>query len=193
VRGLPSYLQMLKGKTTISPRFWLEPKFDALLCDANGLAFELCGAGVKAMTEEDFITATGSVQHSGKASPMAQKWAGTMTEKYPELAVADPIFGQLQNCMELAVVGAIIVKDRLPEKAGYDLPTLLNSPAVKPEVFHAPKQVPTIASVKGRLIAVSGGVAINSWAWADKAKPSDKVAAVREKTVFQQTAGWWQN
>jgi len=22
-----------------------------------------------------------------------------MTEKYPDLAVADPIFGQLQNCM----------------------------------------------------------------------------------------------
>ena len=111
VRGLPSYLQMAKpAKTMISPRFWLEPKFDALLCDADGLAFELCGSSVKAMTEEDFITASGSIQHSGKASPAAQKWADIMTEKYPELAVADPIFGQLQNCMELAVVGALIVK-----------------------------------------------------------------------------------
>jgi len=193
VRGLPSYLQMIKGKATISPRFWLEPKFDALLCDADGLAFELCGSSVKAMTEEDFIAASGSVQHSGKASPIAQRWAGIMTEKYPELAVADSIFGQLQNCMELAVVGAIIVKDRLPEKASYDLPTLLNSPAVKPDVFNAPKQVPSIASVKGRLVAVSGGVAINSWAYADKAKPSDKVAPVRAKAAFEKTAGWWRN
>ena len=64
-----------------------------------------------------------------------------MTEKYAELAVADPIFGQLQNCMELAVVGALVVKERLTEKAGYSMPTLLESPAVKPDAFNAPKQV----------------------------------------------------
>jgi hypothetical protein len=193
VRGLPSYLSMLKGKATISPRFWLEPKFDALLRDADGLAFELCESSVKAMTEEDFITASGSVQHTGKASPAAKRWAGLMTEKYPELAVADPIFGELQNCMELAIVGAIVVKDRLPEKAGYDLPTLLSPRAVKADVFYAPKEVPSIASVRGRLVAVSGGVAINSWIIADKAKTSDKVAAVRAKAAFEKNAGWWQN
>ena len=101
------------------------------------------------MTEEDFIAANGSVEHTGQASPAAQKWADIMTQKYPELAVADPIFRQLQNCMELAVVGAIVVKNHLPEKAGYDLPTLLNSPAITPYVFNTPKQVPTIASTKG--------------------------------------------
>ena len=66
---------------------------------------------------------------------MAQKWADMMTDKYPELAVADPIFGQLQNCMELAVAGAIVVKDDLPQKAGYDLPVLLGSSAVKADVY----------------------------------------------------------
>jgi hypothetical protein len=193
VRGLPSYLGMLRGKSTISPRFWLEPKLDSLLRDAEGLAFELRGSSVVAMTEEDFITASGDVRHTGKASPIAQRWASIMTEKYPELAVADPIFGNLQNCMELAIVGAIVVKDRLLEKAGYDLPTLMNSRAVKADVFYAPKQLPSVASVRGRLVAVSGGVAINSWGYADKAKTSDKVAAVRTKAAFDKTTGWWQN
>jgi hypothetical protein len=192
VRGLPSYLSMLNGNAPISPRFWLEPKFDAVLCGADGLAFELCGSSVKAMTEDDFL-ANGGIQHSGKASPIAQKWASAMTEKYPELAVADPVFGELQNCMELAVVAAIIVKNDLPQKAGYDLPTLLNSPDLQPNVFNVPKQVPTVASVKGRLVAVSGGVTINSWAYAEKAKTSDKVASVRTKAVFQKNAAWWQN
>jgi hypothetical protein len=193
VHGLPSYLSMIKGKAPISPRFWLEPKFDALLCDANGLAFELCGSSVKAMTEEDFLTASGNVEHTGTANPIAQKWANTMTEKYAELAVADPVFGELQNCMELAVVGAIIVKNNLPEKAGYDMPVLLSSSEVKVDVYNAPKQTPTIASVKGRLVAVSGGVAVNSWAWADKVKTANKVASVRTKATFQKDAGWWQN
>ena len=107
VRGLPSYLGMISGTVygVQTPRFWLEPQFDPLLRDADGLAWELRGSSVKALTEEDFFAATGSVTHSGKASPRAKKWADAMTREYPELAVADSIFGQLQNCMELAVVG----------------------------------------------------------------------------------------
>lgn len=198
VRGLPSYLQMVRGgRASVSPRFWLEPKFDSLLCDAGGLAFELNGSSVKAMTEEDFIMASGDIQHSGKASPMAQKWADIMTGKYSELAVADPIFGQLQNCMEFAVVGALIVKNDLPRKAGYSLPTLFDPAALKAEAFNAPKQVPTIASIlnkgKGRVVGVSGGVAINSWIIANTAKVSDKVLPVRAKSVFSETSNWWRN
>ena len=152
---------------------------------------------MKAMTEEDFIAASGSVQHSGKAGPAAQNWANIMTEKYPELAVADPIFGQLQNCMELAVVGALIAKEQLPEKAGHSMTTLFESPDVKTDVFNSPKQVESKASVlkKGRnwVISASGGVAINSWALADKAKVSDAVAGVRTKFVPAENANWWWN
>jgi hypothetical protein len=199
VRGLPSYLQMVpaSARTVQSPRFWLEPQYQALLRDADGLAFELRGSSVKAMTEEDYVTAAGGVQHSGKAGPAAKKWADLMTAKYAELAVADPIFGELQNCMELAVVGALLTKERLTEKAGQSLPTLLESPAVKTEVFNAPKQVESKASVlnKGRnwVISVSGGVAINSWAVADKVQPGDKVAPVRAKAAPAANTNWWWN
>ncbi len=181
----------------LSPRFWLEPKYEALLRDAGGLAFALQGSGVIAMTEEDHVAASGAIQHTGKASLTAQKWADIMTEKYPELAVAEPIFGQLQNCMDLAVVAALIVKERLAEKAGYSMTTLRDSPDVKPVVFNAPKQVPSKASTlkKGRnwVISVSGGVAIQSWALADKAREDDSVAAVRRQTTLAENANWWSN
>jgi hypothetical protein len=194
VRGLPSYLQMVKStsRTVASPRFWLEPKYDALLHDADGLAWELRGSGVKALTEEDFLTATGGLRHSGKASPLGQKWADNMTEKYAELAVADPIFGELQNCMELAIVGALLVKERLTEKAGYSMPTLLESPAVKPDVFDAPKQVESKSGLMSRIV-MTGGVAINSWAIADKAKTSDAATPIRRKAAPQQSSTWYWN
>jgi hypothetical protein len=115
-----------------------------------------------------------------------------MTEKYAELAVADPIFGQLQNCMELAIVGAVLVKDRLTEKAGDSLPTLLESPAVKTEVFNAPKQIESKSNAMNRIV-MSGGVAINSWAVADKAKVSDMLAPVRAKAVPAGITNWWWN
>ncbi|HEY4761439.1 MAG TPA: DUF1598 domain-containing protein, partial [Thermoguttaceae bacterium] len=74
---LPSFLHMVstssKGMSNMLPRWWLEPSYEPLLRDADGLAWELRGASVKTMTEEDFLTSTGSREHTGKANPMAQK------------------------------------------------------------------------------------------------------------------------
>ncbi|MEN6407287.1 MAG: DUF1598 domain-containing protein [Thermoguttaceae bacterium] len=198
VRGLPSYLQMVKpGKAMVSPRFWLEPRYAALLRDADGLAFELRGSSVKALTEEDFIAQSGGVQHTGKAGVAAQHWTNLMTDRYAELAVADPVFGQLQNCMELAVVGALIVKEQLPEKAGGDMASLVKSPDLKTEAFNAPKQVESKASAlkrgRGLVLSASGGVAINSWLIADQVRVSDEVAPQRAKAAAGETASWYWN
>jgi hypothetical protein len=192
--ALPSYLQMLRPSRTMeSPRFWLEPEFAALLCDADGLAFELSGSSVKAMTEADYIAATGNVRHSGKANSQAQRWADLMTQHYAELAIADPIFGQLQNCMELAVVGAIVARNRLSEKTGGDFASLFVASSLKPDVFPAPKNTPSIASIKGRIVTVSGGVAINSWRFAEKAKVSENVTPIGAKAAFAENSAWWRN
>ncbi|MCE5303318.1 MAG: DUF1598 domain-containing protein [Planctomycetaceae bacterium] len=198
IRSLPSYLQMVKpAKKMVSPRFWLEPRYDALLRDADGLAFELRGASVKALTEEDFIAQSGSVQHTGKASPAAQRWTAMMTDRYAELALVDPIFGQLQNCMELAVVGALVVKEQLPAKAGGQMSALLKSSDVKTETFNAPKQVESKASAlkrgRGWVLSASGGVAINSWQIADQVRVSDEIAPERAKAAAGQGDSWYWN
>ena len=77
VKGLPSFLQMItSGKRrpkNMIPRWWLEPNYESLLVSPDGLAFEIRGASVKAMTEEDFVAANGSRERSGKASPLAQE------------------------------------------------------------------------------------------------------------------------
>jgi hypothetical protein len=197
VRGLPSYLQMTpaSARSVQTPRFWLEPKYDALLRDADGTAFELCGAGVKAMTEEDFFNAAGNVKHSGKASPLAQKWADMMTEKYAELATADPIFGELQNCMDLAVIGALVVREQLMEKANLSLPTLMDADKLPTQVFNPAKIVESQGSVlrKGKswIISTSGGVAINSWGIVEKLREGESAGKLRDKAVPAAAEWWW--
>jgi hypothetical protein len=197
IRGLPSFLQMMKGSGTLMPRWWLEPNYEPLARSPDGLAWELPGGSVKAMTEEDFLTATGNVHHSGKANPVAQKWADNMTEKYDELAVAIPVFGELRNCMELAIVGALVVKERLTDKAGYSMPLLLDPVQVKMDEFPAPKHVDSKVSMlkKGRnwIISASGGVSLNSWGIADKVRQSDAPAAVRTKAAAGENSNWWWN
>ena len=198
VPGLPSYLKMIKstgrGMSTMAPRWWLEPDYESVLHSPDGLAWELCGGSVKTMTEVDFFAGGGNRQHTGRVDVMAQRWAELMTEKYDELAVAEPIFGQLRNCMELAVVGALVVKERLVEKAGYSMPILLDPADAQTEEFFAPKQLDSKASLmkksRGWVITASGGVQVNSWQVADKAQQSDAPAKARPQAAPGDKTNW---
>jgi hypothetical protein len=199
IHGLPSYMSMVSagkaGMNNMLPRWWLAPHYEPLLKSADGLAWELRGAAVKALAEEDFLAADGSREHTGKASPMAQRWASQMTARFEELSRAEPVFGQLRNCMELAIVAALITKERLAEKAGCNLPVILDSGRVELDQFPAPQQVDSQASVvrKGRnwVISASGGVQIPSWAVAEKAELAEAPAAVRATAAPQGDAWWW--
>jgi hypothetical protein len=196
---LPSYLQMVPSNSSIvgTPRWWMEPKYDPLLRDKDGLAWQLSGASVQTLTAEEYDNASGQRQTINKVNPLAKKWAENMTNQFAALALAEPVFGELRNCMELAVVGALIVKERLPDKAGYSLPVLMSSQDLQPAEFNAPKQVPAQVSMlpKGQkyIVSVSGGVAINSWNIADNTQQTDAVASIRAKAAPSDEAKWWWN
>jgi hypothetical protein len=201
VKGLPSFLEMYKagtaGMSNMMPRWWLEPKYDGVLRDAQGLAWEFQGASVKCMTEEDFQAAGGSREHMGHASPIAQKWADNMTRHYDELAVAEPVFGQLQSCMELAVAATLIVRENLPQKAGCGLSTLLDGASLKTVELQAPTQVDSRVSMlrKGRnwVISASGGVTIHSAEIIARARTSSDVAPARDKLEPAAESDWYSN
>ncbi len=186
VAGMPSYLELIKrssrGVQNLMPRWWLATHYEPLLTDEQGLAWELRGAGVKCLTEDEFIGPNGRRQRSGKASPAAQKWADTMTAKYDELCQKEPIFGELRNCMDLAVIAALISQHGLLQKADLRLPTLLGHAGLVSH-FDPPKQVDTRASFvetrRDYIISASGGVMIDSWQASSQHERSDSLAPVR--------------
>jgi hypothetical protein len=183
VDGMPSFLTLLRGRTAnnMMPRWWLAPNYEPLQRDADGLAWELKGQGVKCMTEQDFMDHEGKKQHSGKSDPTAQKWADSFTEKFEDLAREDSSFGQLRNVMDLAVIGALLTKERLIERSGLQMPNIAGDMPVAE--FPAPRAVPSQASfVKaGRnwVLSVSGGIQIFPWQVADRTEVSDKLAAAK--------------
>jgi len=200
IRGLPSFMDMLKtgggkGARPMLPRWWLAADYDSLLADADGLAWELRGAGVKAMTEDEVLAAGGQRQRTGQANPLAKKWADTMTARYDELSKADAIFGQLRNCMDLAVVAALISKEHLAEKCNWSMQLLLN-PELPVESYNAPQHTPSIANAtqKGNswIISASGGVQLNPWQPLEHTSSSAELEAQRSKAVAT-TSNWWWN
>ena len=199
IAGMVSFLQMAKasgrGLSNTMPRWWMEPDYQPLASDAEGLSWEIRGSRVKTMTENDFFQADGTRQETGRADPVSQKWADNMTQRYQELALAEPVFGQLQNCMDMAIVAALIVTKDLPAKAQCELPMLTGG--LSAAEFPAPQYVASRAAVmkKGRSWMIAcGGVQINPWAIVEKTVQSDEVAAIRSQvTIAADAPTWWSN
>jgi len=200
VKGLPSYLDVIKQDkvkvTNMMPRWWLACNYEPLGKSADGLAWEIRGQGVKVMTEDEVIGADGSVTGTGKANPAAQKWANLMTEKYDELSVKEPIFGELRNIMDLSVVAALIAKENMLSKANLEIPMLMKQDSkLKLVAFPAPKTVPTQCSfMKGNgetIVTASGGVEISSWHVAGRAVESPDAAKVRSAATAKDDSLWW--
>ncbi len=199
VPGLPSYLQLLRRASSVrgesaTPRWWMAPNYEALRKSPDGLAWELQGPGVKVVTEDTVLGAQGP-QRTGRTSPVAERWAQLMTTHFEQLATQHPIFGQMRNLMDLTVVGALIVRYGLDQKAGLDLSLLMDNKQLGLEEFPVPRKVPTQAAVikKGRMwiVIASGGVEMNVWPVVDQAQVHEPMDLVRARAEHQGEHWWW--
>lgn len=172
VSGMPSYMELLKASgrssaRTASPRWWMAVNYSKLLRSKDGLSWRLRGPGVKVMTEDAFVSSGGTIVESGRTDRLAQQWANTMTAKYDELSVAMPVFGELRNCMDLAVVAALVAHYDLTGYVGASLPLLTEGKSVRGPKYHVPTTVDSHVSVtrarRQWIVGVSGGVDLDSW------------------------------
>jgi hypothetical protein len=200
VDDLPSYLELLQRRTAGQPasaifRLWLAPHYDSVLHAPDRLAWQLEGPAVRALTEDSLLAAGGRVVDLGTADPVAEQWAGLFNEKYDALAVKLPAFAELRNCVDLAVVGAILAKERMFDRAGYQAPLLTDAKLVDVARYNAPRSTPTRASFvkQGQqyFVSLSGGVDLDTWAVLDDATARESLAAVRARSAPARRGGWW--
>ncbi|MBX9788301.1 MAG: DUF1598 domain-containing protein [Pirellulales bacterium] len=199
VKGLGSYLHLASGRGSMMPRWWLEPDYDAILRTADNLAWEIRGARVKTVTEDSSVDDSGQRTSSGRASPDAQRWADQFTRRYDDVSRHIPVFAELSNLMDLAVVAALLTKEDFTAKANCPLLALTGADGLPPLELPAARQVDSRASFfrKGNswVVSASGGVVINSWGALDKLSPDadGHVAEVREKSRAAPDSSWWWN
>ena len=186
VKGMPEYLSLIKGGKVKNamPRWWMSMNYKSLLRDEEGLTWQLRGPGVKVLSTD---------------SAPAKKWAENMTAKYSELAEKMPVFAQLRNCMDLAVVGALIFKEDLTGKAGMRLDYLLNErELLYVDRLNPPKQVAThVRAVRrsgGTLITASGGVEIMPWSVVAQSEVDASISSVQKQAANREKVStWWRN
>ncbi len=196
VRTLPSFVSMMKTPAANGalPRWWLAPNYDAITRDEAGLTWVIKGAKVVTMTDTDFFDGNKVVRKGADAVDVFGKWADKMTENYEALSVAEPIFGQLRNCMDCALVAAIIAENDVLSKVDHSFGEMLTSKDVCTRYDFVPAHVPSTSVVArrgGAFMFVTGGVSINPWETV-KASTSANLDSVREKGLVT-SSKWYQN
>ncbi|MDR2115801.1 MAG: DUF1598 domain-containing protein [Planctomycetaceae bacterium] len=196
IRNLPSYISLIGGsQQQINPRFWLTPEYGTITHDSKKLTWQLSEVKVKALTDNEYIDSrSNSHQSGGKPDRAAINWCSKMTANYNALSKADPIFGDLKNCMELAIVVALIRQEGLLEKAGCKLTAFEDTTFLKPAIYPIPKTVRSQATVakNGRSFVVAcGGVEVNPFITLQNIQLNSKIDTERTNLVKTTGDTWW--
>lgn len=196
IAGLPSYLSMVPaGRPATLPRFWLEPSYDPISRDPDELSWRINGRRMACLTESDRFAQDGMKRGQGAADGTAKKWAASMTTQYDALAARQPVFAELVNCIDLAVVAALIHGRQLHTRAGLDLAGLLDDASLPLPAHEVARTVPTVAIAvrkgNGWAVGASGGVQCQPWAFAEKTGVEPALTDLRTAAVQTRNADAW--
>jgi hypothetical protein len=118
-----------------------------------------------------------------------------MTTRYEQLSSAEPIFGQLRGCMDLALVAAVLTSSDLLAHVGLELPMLLDERHLQLTPNPVPKTVASQASAVRRsggwVVSVSGGVEFDVADPVNKAVVQADVGEARRQAAPQHGESWW--
>ena len=171
VSKVRSYRSMLR-RPEKRFRFSLESRYEALLVSPDGLSFELRGPS---------LYVNGGLLGDPQSgledmSPTAQRFINSCNANFEALTRSLVSWLDLCNLSDLSVLGALISKDRLADKAGWDLSWVLKGYSCRD--ISAPKSAATLCNyaLSGRVaIYISGGVWIKPSEWAARRSPDEKV------------------
>lgn len=172
--GVTSYLNLIDLPRGQAPpplsvlRWWFEMNYQALDCTADRDAYQLRGQGVRVLSENEHLTRLGERVASGESSPPNEQFAHSFTEHFAELADQYPVYAELRNVFDLALVAALLKIDGLPDRVDWHLTCFGPGGDYRPALSAPPREVDSVISHRviretTILAGVSGGVRIEPW------------------------------
>jgi len=207
VPGVSSYLDAM----TLAPgeppppvgvlRWWFTLDYDVVQASIDRQAFAIRGQGVKVLSENERLTAEGKRIHTGQSEDLNRQFARSFTKHFEALARKYPIYAELRNLAELALVGALLREEDLAGKVGWHL-TCFGDPEAYPVQFApAPKTVDSVVNHRvfhrtTVVAGVSGGVAFDPAPLVARyaMAPDDRLLATQRTAAAKplpRDAWWW--
>lgn len=183
-------------------RWYFVPNYDSVRVSEDLLAMQVVGQGVKLESEDEHVLADGRRQQSRRVDHASQVFTQSFTKQYAKLAEVVPVYAQLRNMIDLAIVAAFLREYDAYGRSGW-MATLFQDPnRLDVNTYPVPKRVESAVNVvwKGNTLMtpIGGGVNIQ----ADQAFSEDRLAydetgqmdvRRRELTIPQDDpkAWWW--
>ncbi len=171
---VPSYLNLIHVAAGQAPppldvlRWWFALKYDAVTATDPRDAFEIRGPGVQVLSENELLTALGQRVHTGASEALNSEFAHRFTTHFAALAQKYPVYADLQNVFDLALVASLIQSQGLAERVNWHMLCFGDPEQYGVALGQAPQSVETVINhrvINGRHIVagVSGGVSVSPW------------------------------
>jgi hypothetical protein len=123
---VPSYLDRIKltPDGNVPPmdvvRWWFTLNYDDIVADADRTTFTFNGTGVKVLSENEFINDQGDRIHTGESHGPTKAFARDFTKHFDKLADEYPVYRQLKNVFDMALVASLIRDQDLSKKTQWN-------------------------------------------------------------------------
>ncbi len=173
VKGVDSYLSTVRlgadGKVPPMSvlRWWFAMDYQPVAVSQNNQVFELHGIGAKVLSENQLMAARGKRIRTGKSEALNTRFAGSFSRQFEKICEQYPLYGELRNVFDLSLTLALIEKQSLLDRSGWQPKLLLDSVALQLPKISVATEVDTIANYevldkKVIVAGVSGGVWVDS-------------------------------
>lgn len=206
VRGMKSYFNLLtrsEQRSTSSMnalRWWMAAGYDAVTQSQDGKVFQFDGDAIDCLSEDQMVRANGQRIASGQSTGSNARFAELFTKHLPELAEVDPVFADLENIFDLAMVATLVHKHGLATKVGWKPTSFADNGSFSTRKHEVPTELMTAAAHKvypgGHVvIQVAGGVRGNFLSLLEKddflKHGQPLVTSDETSSLGQQNNRWW--
>ena len=206
--GVTSYLDSIEVAPGGTPppldvlRWWFTLNYKSLQATEPRDGFELRGPGAKVLSENELVTELGERVHTGKSNELNRKFAESFTKHFEVLAAKYPVYADLRNIFDLALVSALMHSQDLPGQVGWHMTHFGPQGAYEVGLGPAPTEVESVINhrvIGGKHVVagVSGGVTVAPRALVEKeAIQTDEYGLVKVERSGSAPKGlprgaWW--
>lgn len=171
VLGVKSYLDLAREDSASNAslsvlRWWFTLAYDSVTASEEHDAFAISGQGAQVLSENEMLEADGRRVHTGESDALNREFAASFTRHFDELCDRYPVYAELRNICDLALVGALMRREGLADTVEWPMLYFDDPQRCPVRLGPTPQTVDSVINdcSVGRgqfIVGVSGGVRID--------------------------------
>jgi len=165
LKGFKSHLEMVGRSGNTLQRWWFTPLYEPFQTSDEKDVFRFAGPRAQLLSQDELADAGGHRSAAPFTKVSTQRFSSQFTERFEELAAVSPVFAELQNLFDLAVLAALLEHEQLAQRVGWNQATFLNAAQIPLAAGPIPKQVASVFNARrtSTLVTalIAGGVEVN--------------------------------